>query len=151
MWDFILRWLIKHFISEMKSLLLGHLFSSNLSALLKETHIDYYLLFIFFMTFSKIKRKTHVKAISPCSFWLKSIFSLLLAAVKTNTTVSVNSIVCQVGYLSVLSPARISTEDYQQPIITAVLLSTKCHLCIWHFTKQHSENKAPVSSSLELI
>ena len=48
MWDFILRWLIKHFISEMKSLSLGHLFSNNLSALLKEPHIDYYLLFLFF-------------------------------------------------------------------------------------------------------
>lgn len=50
-----------------------------------------------------------------------------------------------------MSPAGISTEDYQQPIIIAGCISTKCHVCIWRSAKQHRESEASVSSTSELV
>lgn len=149
MHEITLRWLIKHFISEIIPLSWVIIFK-QLCILLEGTCINYYyLLFLLFHNILKDqvkKKKKHVKAITPCFFWWKSIFSLLLTAVKINTTASVHSLECQLS-----SWCIVTSRDIQQPIIIAGWISTKCHVCIWRFAKQHHESEAPVSSILELV
>jgi hypothetical protein len=137
MQEIALRWLIKYLISKTKFSSLGHYFQTTLQVSWKNpTQIIIYS-FHYFMTFSMTKWKTHVKAISPCFFWLKSIFFLLLTAVKVITIVSVNSMECQVISLYIVTSRDVNTI-YQKPIITAAFIIYKmpCVHMAFHQTTQ---------------
>lgn len=122
MQEIALRYLIKHLISKAKFSFLGHYFQTTLQVSWKRpTQIIIYS-FHYFLTFSKTKRKTHVKAISPCFFWLKSIFFLLLTAVEIITMASVNSMECQVISLCIVTSRDINT----------VLPTTYNHCCFYY-------------------
>lgn len=109
MQEIALTWLIKYLISKSKFSFLGHYFQTTLQVSWKNpTQIIIYS-FHYFMTFSMTKWKTHVKAISPCFFWLKSIFFLLLTAVKIITMASVNSMECQVISLYIVTSRDVNT------------------------------------------